>query len=104
MVELYKLAELIEEIQEKLAGIGFEDFRNNRKIKIETTNILQELLFLYEEKQVSINNALPENNWDEFDKFILEFIDYEGAINETKIWNFCKKHLRQLEKLIYKKR
>jgi hypothetical protein len=93
-------AELIELIQEKLFGSGFEDFRNNRKLKIEISGLLQDLLELFSENAHYFNANYADFNWTDVSKFYYDFTVNANGINEEALWKFCKQNLRAFLKLI----
>lgn len=95
-----RTVELIEIIHELLFGYGYEDFRINRKLKIEVSGILQDLL---EELNINTDYFIkhyPEYNWAAVVEFYSSILMSEAGINEEAMWKFCKQNLRELLKLL----
>lgn len=92
--------ELIELIQELLFGFGYEDFRINRKLKIEVSGFLQDLL---EELNINTDYFMkhyPDYNWTAVIDFYSGILVNEAGISEEAVWKFCKQNLRALLKLL----
>ncbi len=92
--------ELIELIQEKLFGSGYEDFRTNRKLKIEISGLLQDLLELFRLNSEYFTTTYSNFNWDNVNSFYSEFQVNANGISEDALWKFCKVNLRALLKQI----
>lgn len=100
--EKNRIIEIIELIQEKLFGSAYEDFRNNRKLKIEITELTREIIELIDSNHQLINDFAIDFNWEEFNQITDNFISVDSGINEEVIWKFCKHNLRSLLKQINK--
>ena len=97
---LHNILDAISVIEETLQGIGFNDFRTDRRKIITTVENFEIIIH-------SIKN-LPESSKVEDAGIILKEIDEswtqmiidEYVINEEEIWNTAKRKLNKLRKVI----
>lgn len=95
---LYHIIDLISMIQDDVQGIGFDDFKNNRKLKISTTNLLTQIVEIFNEFPVDFKSANPAICWDSFSK-IKEFIlDDQFGIKNENIWMAVKQNIKVILK------
>lgn len=86
----------INEIDEILQGIGYEDFRTSRKIKINTVNIFLTIM----EETINIPTELKETTplfpWEKLNHLETKITDKESDASSELIWNFSKKEFKNI--------
>lgn len=97
---LSDILDAITEIQESLQGLGFHDYRSNRKIKIQTVTSLGHIIEAAESIPNHLKKEYPEFPWDYIHKFISLIVGDNMGIDEDTIWKIVKIELKHLEKLI----
>jgi uncharacterized protein with HEPN domain len=101
---LHEILERVDNISETLFGYAYADFRTNRKLKIEITHYLYELVELVETSTPILREYLGDEKFDDVENIKYKIISQESGISEEYIWKVCKKGLpvfsRELKKLI----
>ena len=85
---LNRTVEFIELIQESLFGSGYEDFRINRKLKIEVSGILQDLLEIFNIYSEQYKADYADYDWKAIEEFYFSFLINENGIDEKALWDF----------------
>lgn len=80
-------------IDESLQGYAFEDYRTNRKLKIDITNHLEIVLSTL---RYLSNHMETERHFDDFKELIQININDEYGISEELIWKIIKFKLRPI--------
>lgn len=95
-----ELLENILQIKELVFGSGFEDFRTNRKAKIEITEKIQNLFEIYDDNIIQFKNIIPVEVQNQIYNIKKELLKNDSGISEVYIWQLCKKEIPIFEKQI----
>lgn len=87
-------------IEENLAGIGFQDYKTDRKRMITVVNYFETILEALHEIPKEVREAHPEIDWTSFDGIREKIIHPEMGINEEEVWRIAKMKLMKLKKAI----
>lgn len=87
-------------IEELLQGIGFEDYRTNRKIKIDVMRTIEHILELNHQIDPEFKSQHSEIHWSAADFLKDQFIDANSGIKDDAVWKLCKHSFRQFKKSI----
>ncbi len=97
-----ELLEIIHDIKEQLFGFGYEDFRTNRKLKIDITDKILNLIDIYDSNINNFNDIIPAENKNEIENIKNQLLKNEAGIDTQLLWNICKMNLNKYEKGILK--
>lgn len=97
---LNSIRDSISSIEESLMGIGFNDFRTDRKRIIDTVQNFEIIIDQVRELPDSFQNENNEIAWDEIESFFANIVHGELGIDEKEVWNVAKHKLRTLRKSI----
>ncbi len=95
------ILEISNEIKELLFGNGFEDFRTNRKLKIQIIDKLLNIIDAIDDAGVLIADYIPAGKFEEIRNIKSELTSEANGISEEFIWQLCKHELMLLTKAIY---
>ncbi len=86
-------------IEESIQGIGFEDYRTDRKRMIQVVGhfgtIIEKAAMLPE----SFRDQYPDIPWVDINNLVNRFIRSDFGIDEQVVWKAAKIELRHLRKL-----
>jgi len=100
--KIESILEIADQIKETLFGFGFEDFRNNRKLKI---SVISEILLVIEAIEESgdiLKDYIPVGKFDEIRNIKQKIVSGLTGISEEYIWQLCKQDLVLLTREIRK--
>lgn len=98
--KLYVILEIADEIRELLFGHGFEDFRNNRKLKIQIIDKLLNIIDAIDDAGDLLADFIPVAKFDEIKSIKSKLISEANGISEEFVWQLCKRDLLLLTKAI----
>jgi uncharacterized protein with HEPN domain len=87
-------------IEEHLAGIGYQDYKTDRRKMIIVVENFETILEALHSIPQDIKDAHPDIDWESFDGFRARISDPNHGINEEEVWSIAKMKLTKLKKLI----
>lgn len=102
VVFLNDVVDAISTIEENLQGIGFSDFRTDRKRLISVVNSFESIFDSVNKLPSSTKEIYPEIPWEEFYEFQTKLSPKEYGIDEEIVWSVAKNKLTRLKKIINK--
>jgi len=96
---VYDIQDLISSIDENLQGIGYEDFRINRKIKIDVVQSFEKILHCMNSIPDDSKSEYPDIPWVEISNLKDKILSADSGIDEEIVWKAAKIELKQLNKL-----
>jgi uncharacterized protein with HEPN domain len=87
-------------IEEALQGMGFQDYRNDRKTKIEVVEKFAEIIELAEKIAFEEKQRMMDFPWENFISLRNRFINHDHGLNVEEIWNTSKRELKTYRKMI----
>ena len=98
--KLEQILEASDEIREILFGHGFEDFRTNRKLKIQITEKILSVIEAVENAGELLADFIPNEKYEEIRNIKTNLLLGTNGISEEFIWQLCKRDLLLLTKAI----
>lgn len=97
---LREILDLINRIEELLQGIGFEDFANDRKIKIGVVHNYEQLFDALETIPGNIRDQNPGIHWSELMELKQKIVISDYGISDEEVWNISKHKLKKIGRSI----
>ena len=101
-MQLNDLIHFLTDIEEELAGLGFSDFVNNRKMIIKTVEKIEDVIDFVKKLPPEFKDNYPTVDWMKIEKLNDKLVDSESGINDEEVWNFCKREIVKIRKQIQK--
>lgn len=98
--KLHLILEISDEIRELLFGSGFEDFRNNRKLKIQIVDKLLSIIEAIDAAGDLLADFIPVEKFEQIRNIKSKLISEAHGISEEFVWQLCKRDLVLLTKAI----
>jgi len=87
-------------IEEDLAGIGYHDYKTNRKKMIKVVDNFETILEALQSIPNEIKDEHPDIDWQSLEGFREKISDPHNGINEQEVWRIAKMKLLKLKKMI----
>jgi uncharacterized protein with HEPN domain len=87
-------------IEETLQGIGYDDYRTDRKKMITVVNNLENIIYLISKIPLEFKEVNPGVPWDEVDAFNSKILHGPSGIDEKEVWDIAKIKLFRLNKVL----
>jgi len=97
---LNELLHYLQDIEQELAGYGFNDFTNNRKLIINTVDKMENAIEFAGKISEELKKIYLDIKWNQLLKINEIIVNTNTGLNETELWNFCKHELVQIRKSI----
>ena len=98
--QLNELLHLLKDIEEELAGHGFNDFSNNRKMIINTVESIENVVEFTGKLPDEFKQIYQDVKWNYLLKLNEIIVNKDTGLNESALWNFCKHELVQIRKSV----
>ena len=98
--QLFEILDLISGIEENLQGLGFEDFKNDRKVKIFVVQRFESIFSIINNISESDLFLLPDINWELFKDMERKLFENPYGIDDETVWKAAKYDLRKLQKIL----
>ncbi|MBM2816110.1 MAG: hypothetical protein HW421_2872 [Ignavibacteria bacterium] len=98
--KLYNIQDSINNIEDALQGLAFEDYRTNRKKMIFVVGNIESIINDITDLPEDFRSSHPEMNWDNFLSLKEKIVNSEVGVNEEEIWKVSKQKLKLLRKFI----
>jgi len=95
---LNDLSHLLTDIEQELAGIGYSDFINNRKLIIKTVEKIEDLIDFVKKLPVEFKNDYINLNLPAIENLNEKLINSESGVNDDEAWHFCKREIIKIRK------
>jgi uncharacterized protein with HEPN domain len=95
------IKDLISEIEETLQGIGFNDYRSDRRRMIFVVRRLETILNNLELLDEDFREKHKDIPWDEVADYRSKILGNSFEINEQEVWTIAKIKLMKLKKILY---
>ncbi len=99
---LEKVVDSISIIEENLAGLGFQDYKTDRKRMITVVNHFETIIEALHQIPQQVKDEHSEIDWSFLDNFRERISDPHNGINEAEVWEISKMTLLKLKKAINK--
>jgi uncharacterized protein with HEPN domain len=93
---LYNILEGITTIQEILQGIGFTDYRNDRKRKIAVVQVFEGIFLEMRNLPDSFDNEEWQLFRQQFEALHLQFIGDGMGLDDDLVWDTAKHRMKKL--------
>jgi uncharacterized protein with HEPN domain len=90
----------INEIEESLQGLGFDDYRNNRGRMIYVVNRLESIFGNIDRIDSDFRSLHPEVQWEEVLQYRNMMLKGNSGIDEKEVWTIAKIKLVKLKKIL----
>lgn len=87
-------------IEETLQGVGYNDYRNDRKMKITVVDSFENLFEAVRHIPEEIRAEYSDVPWEEFENMRLDIKDENYGVDEERVWKWAKIKLRKIKKLL----
>jgi uncharacterized protein with HEPN domain len=88
----------IRDIEESLSGLGYNDYLNNRKVKINIVEKFEDIIFKVMKVPNGIKEEHPGEFWNEVISLQFRLLSPEIGIDEELVWTTAKRKLKALRK------
>jgi uncharacterized protein with HEPN domain len=97
---LDKVVDSISMIEENLAGIGYQDYKTDRKRMITVVHHFETIMEALQKIPEDVKQSYPHIDWKSFEGFREKITDPHNGINEEEVWYIAKMKLQKLKKVI----
>ncbi len=97
---LYEISDLIDSILERTQGKGFQDYRTDRRAKIQIIEHFLAIQTLAESITSDEEILSPDIPWQELQLITDDFHHFEAGIDDYAVWEKARHRLALLQKKI----
>ncbi len=97
------ISDIISDILQSIQGIGFQDYRIDRKLKIYIVRKFLEIDALAKSVYEEEESAYPHVPWKELRTLIDNFVNSESGVDDNVIWDKARRVLSSIQKKLDKK-
>ena len=87
----------ISNIEENLQGLGFEDYRNDRRKKIAVVQSFETIIEYVNSFTEDEKKQVPSVDWEVFLTLRSKFLNAEIGLNDEQVWKAAKNQLKKLK-------
>jgi uncharacterized protein with HEPN domain len=98
--QLYEILDLISGIEENLQGLGYEDFRNDRSVKIKVVQSFEGIFSIIKKVSEQDKENLTKINWKLLEDIEKKLFSGSYGIDDETVWKAAKYDLRKQVKFL----
>lgn len=95
---IYEISDFIDSILELIQGIGFQDYRIDRKLKIKIVKHFQAIESLACLVSNEDQEQFPDIPWEQIKNLTINFIHFESGLNDIAVWEQARHNIIMIQK------